>query len=120
MEDHATPQTAESVSPVAQEVKHELPLDTERDDAPKDASINYVTGWKLVVVVAGVALACFLMLIDTMIISTVSPLYRHAALRTDCVSFIFSLQAIPRITDDFNSLADIGWYASAYQFGRYI
>ncbi|KAF2789982.1 efflux pump [Melanomma pulvis-pyrius CBS 109.77] len=56
---------------------------------------EYVTGWKLVAVVAGVALACFLMLIDTMIIST----------------------AIPRITDDFNSLADIGWYASAYQFG---
>ncbi|XXG96274.1 hypothetical protein Hte_002555 [Hypoxylon texense] len=26
-------------------------------------------------------------------------------------------KAIPRITDEFNSLADVGWYASAYQFG---
>ncbi|OAG01867.1 MFS transporter [Paraphaeosphaeria sporulosa] len=25
--------------------------------------------------------------------------------------------AIPRITDEFHSLADVGWYASAYQFG---
>ncbi|XDG02463.1 hypothetical protein ABKA04_002078 [Annulohypoxylon sp. FPYF3050] len=25
--------------------------------------------------------------------------------------------AIPRITDTFNSLPDVGWYASAYQFG---
>ncbi|OTB16383.1 hypothetical protein K445DRAFT_59331 [Daldinia sp. EC12] len=26
-------------------------------------------------------------------------------------------QAIPRITDEFRSLADVGWHASAYQFG---
>ncbi|KAI2464678.1 efflux pump [Annulohypoxylon bovei var. microspora] len=56
---------------------------------------EYVTGIKLVLVVAAAALACFLMLVDTMVIST----------------------AIPRITDDFHSLADVGWYASAYQFG---
>ncbi|KAK8087650.1 major facilitator superfamily domain-containing protein [Apiospora hydei] len=56
---------------------------------------DYVTGIKLVTIVASVALACFLMCVDTMVIST----------------------AIPRITDDFKSLADVGWYASAYQFG---
>ncbi|KAH6845699.1 major facilitator superfamily domain-containing protein [Chaetomium sp. MPI-CAGE-AT-0009] len=56
---------------------------------------EYVTGFKLAIIVASVALACFLMLLDTMIIST----------------------AIPRITDTFNSLPDVGWYASAYQFG---
>ncbi|KAF4633295.1 hypothetical protein G7Y89_g4835 [Cudoniella acicularis] len=56
---------------------------------------EYVTGFKLAIVVASVAMACFLMLVDTMVIST----------------------AIPRITDQFNSLADVGWYASAYQFG---
>ena len=32
---------------------------------------EYVTGFKLVIIVASVALACFLMLLDTMIISTV-------------------------------------------------
>ena len=26
--------------------------------------------------------------------------------------------AVPRITDDFNSLDDIGWYGAAYQLGR--
>lgn len=30
-----------------------------------------------------------------------------------------AIQAIPRITNEFHSLADVGWYASAYQFGRY-
>ncbi|RYP32943.1 hypothetical protein DL767_004959 [Monosporascus sp. MG133] len=58
-------------------------------------SDSYVTGIKLGIVVASVAMACFLMLVDTMVIST----------------------AIPRITDEFQSLADVGWYASAYQFG---
>ncbi|KUJ18477.1 MFS general substrate transporter [Mollisia scopiformis] len=56
---------------------------------------EYVTGFKLVIIVASVAMACFLMLVDTMVINT----------------------AIPRITDQFHSLHDVGWYASAYQFG---
>ncbi|KAK8024998.1 Efflux pump [Apiospora arundinis] len=59
------------------------------------SSCEYVTGIKLGVIVAAVAFASFLMLLDTMIIST----------------------AIPRITDEFHSLVDVGWYASAYQFG---
>ncbi|KAK4172408.1 major facilitator superfamily domain-containing protein [Triangularia setosa] len=56
---------------------------------------QYVTGFKLGIIVASVALGCFLMLVDTMVIST----------------------AIPQITDEFLSLTDVGWYASAYQFG---
>ncbi|ROW03046.1 hypothetical protein VMCG_05700 [Cytospora schulzeri] len=60
-----------------------------------EPSGEYVTGVKLGVIVAAVALASFLMLLDTMIVST----------------------AIPSITDTFHSLADVGWYASAYQFG---
>ncbi|KAI1077292.1 efflux pump [Whalleya microplaca] len=64
-------------------------------DDHHDNSNEYVTGIKLALIVASVALACFLMLLDTMVVST----------------------AIPRITDTFNSLPDVGWYASAYQFG---
>ncbi|KAI0023437.1 efflux pump [Xylariomycetidae sp. FL0641] len=64
-------------------------------DGLNDDSEEYVTGMKLVLVVASVALACFLLLLDTMVVST----------------------AIPRITDTFNSLPDVGWYASAYLFG---
>lgn len=48
------------------------------DDQPKDASNDYVTGWRLVVICVAVALACFLMLIDTMIISTVSRLHSYS------------------------------------------
>jgi hypothetical protein len=68
-------------------------------DADKEKSepvAEYVTGVKLAVIVAAVSVASFLMLLDTMIVST----------------------AIPRITDEFHSLADVGWYASAYQFGQ--
>ncbi|KAI0396412.1 major facilitator superfamily domain-containing protein [Xylariaceae sp. FL0594] len=61
----------------------------------KDEGGGYVDGYKLAVVVASVALSCFLMLLDNLIVST----------------------AIPSITDTFHSLPDIGWYASAYQFG---
>ncbi|KAI3393978.1 hypothetical protein diail_3339 [Diaporthe ilicicola] len=56
---------------------------------------EYVTGIKLLLIVATVAFASFLMLLDNMIVST----------------------AIPAITDNFHSLTDVGWYASAYQFG---
>ncbi|KAI0148070.1 efflux pump [Hypoxylon sp. NC0597] len=69
--------------------------DIGKSDNHHDNSNQYVTGIKLVLIVASVALACFLMLLDTMVVST----------------------AIPRITDTFNSLPDVGWYASAYQFG---
>ncbi|PSS25083.1 hypothetical protein M430DRAFT_96323 [Amorphotheca resinae ATCC 22711] len=62
---------------------------------PQDDGVEYLTGLKLAVVVASVALSCFLMLLDNLIVST----------------------AIPRITDRFHSLPDIGWYASAYMFG---
>ncbi|KAH7310218.1 MFS multidrug transporter [Rhexocercosporidium sp. MPI-PUGE-AT-0058] len=53
---------------------------------------EYVTGWRLYVVIGIVALASFLMLLDTSIIVT----------------------AIPRITSDFHSLGDVGWYGSSY------
>lgn len=66
------------------------------DNEKQEPSAEYVTGLKLAVIVAAVSVASFLMLLDTMIVST----------------------AIPRITDQFHSLADVGWYASAYQFGQ--
>lgn len=54
-----------------------LKLETEEKDNVKintrsNDSTEYVTGFKLALVVASVALACFLMLLDTMVISTVS------------------------------------------------
>ncbi|KAM0191773.1 hypothetical protein ACHAPC_002085 [Botrytis cinerea] len=57
--------------------------------------VEYVSGVKLAIIIASVAFSCFLVLVDNMIVST----------------------AIPRITNQFKSLRDVGWYASAYQFG---
>ncbi|KAB5566098.1 putative MFS multidrug transporter [Coniochaeta sp. 2T2.1] len=54
---------------------------------------QYLEGLQLVLVIACVTLVCFLVLLDTSIIAT----------------------AIPRITDQFQSLPDVGWYGGAYQ-----
>ncbi|KAI1205136.1 MFS multidrug transporter [Annulohypoxylon truncatum] len=54
---------------------------------------EYVKGSKLVSILVAVTLAYFLAMLDTSIVAT----------------------AIPRITTEFHSLADVGWYGSAYQ-----
>ncbi|KAL9117491.1 MAG: hypothetical protein Q9187_005973 [Circinaria calcarea] len=53
---------------------------------------NYPKGIKLAVIVLALCLAVFLVALDNTIIAT----------------------AIPRITDQFKALEDVGWYASAY------
>ncbi|KAJ4302891.1 hypothetical protein N0V90_001782 [Kalmusia sp. IMI 367209] len=56
---------------------------------------EYAHGFKLFNILAAVTFVCFLMLLDGTIV----------------------VAAAPRITDDFNSLDDIGWYGAAYQLG---
>ncbi|TQV95280.1 hypothetical protein V2A60_009680 [Cordyceps javanica] len=53
---------------------------------------TYVTGIKLQLVFLALSLVAFLMLLDISIVAT----------------------ATPRITSDFHSLTDVGWYGSAY------
>ena len=55
-------------------------------------TMTYPTGPKLAVIMFGLCLAVFCVALDNTIIAT----------------------AIPRITDDFYALQDVGWYASAY------
>ncbi|KAI1852376.1 hypothetical protein JX266_002554 [Neoarthrinium moseri] len=55
--------------------------------------VEYITGFKLLAVMSSVTLTAFLMMLDISIIST----------------------AVPRITSDFHSLPDVGWYTAAYQ-----
>lgn len=52
----------------------------------------YIEGWKLWSVMLSLTAASFLILLDNSIVVT----------------------AIPKITSDFHSLGDIGWYGSAY------
>ena len=55
-------------------------------------NIEYPQGAKLLVIMISLGLSVFLMALDNTIIAT----------------------AIPRITDDFKALNDVGWYGSAY------
>jgi hypothetical protein len=59
---------------------------------PKKEEIVYPTGLKLAAIIFALCLAVLLVALDQTIIAT----------------------AIPRITDRFNSVGDIGWYGSAY------
>ncbi|KAF7534479.1 hypothetical protein G7054_g6169 [Neopestalotiopsis clavispora] len=82
--------------PVADRVaerEKDHPDESTNTEPKADENTEYITGIKLLIVMSSVALTCFVMLLDTSIIST----------------------AIPYITSEFKSLSDIGWYTAAYQ-----
>jgi hypothetical protein len=56
----------------------------------------YLTGFKLYAIIASITLVFFLVILDMSIIAT----------------------AVPKITSDFHSLEDVGWYGSVYQLAR--
>ncbi|KAL8717164.1 MAG: hypothetical protein Q9225_005574 [Loekoesia sp. 1 TL-2023] len=62
------------------------------DEKDKNEEIIYPTGLKLFLLGLAICLSIFLVALDSSIIAT----------------------AVPRITDQFHSLNDIGWYGSAY------
>jgi hypothetical protein len=71
------------------------PVITEKEaQAKKDEEedMEYPHGFKLAVILGALCLAVFLVALDQTIIST----------------------AIPKITDHFHSIKDIGWYGSSY------
>ncbi|KAI1419549.1 efflux pump [Xylaria sp. FL1777] len=74
----------------------EAPLGEKPDSTrgqPEDGvTIDFPSGAKLWAILIAVTLVSFIMLLDMTIVAT----------------------AIPRITDEFSSLPDIGWYGSAY------
>lgn len=71
-------------------------LNTSHHDPPPHSGVvddtEYPNGLRLFTTLAALVLAIFLPTLDTTILAT----------------------AIPRITDQFHSLADVGWYASAF------
>lgn len=70
----------------------ELKMIEEKIEADDEDVIEYPHGVKLAIISASLCLAVFLMALDNTIIAT----------------------AIPKITDQFKSLDDVGWYASSY------
>jgi MFS family permease len=78
-----------SVAPSARETsleREEISSNDEEDD------MEYPKAWKLTVITIALCLSVFCMALDNTIIAT----------------------AIPRITDQFKALNDVGWYGSAY------
>ncbi|MCJ1377426.1 hypothetical protein MMC17_000521, partial [Xylographa soralifera] len=73
------------------EVANEPPIDEKHGEEIQD-NIVYPTGVKLGIISVALCLSVFLVALDNTIIAT----------------------AIPRITDQFHALDDIGWYGSAY------
>ncbi|KAL7928393.1 major facilitator superfamily domain-containing protein [Trichoderma chlorosporum] len=85
------PSEAEAVP--SEERKQTVPMRDElKEGALDDQTVDYVTGWRLTSLVTSVTLTAFLVLLDTSIVVT----------------------AVPRITTEFHSLQDVGWYGSAY------
>jgi hypothetical protein len=79
--------------PSKEDTSVKLELQEEVDPASLDGEeASYPHGLKLYVILAALCLSVFLVALDQTIIAT----------------------AIPKITDQFNSIQDIGWYGSAY------
>lgn len=86
-EDSSTPVTVTSDS-----IEKADESEQEPSEKPEADVAQYPTGLKLVTLVIALCLAVFLVALDQTIIAT----------------------AIPKITDHFNSISDIGWYGSSY------
>ncbi|KAJ2902891.1 Tetracycline resistance protein TetB/drug resistance transporter [Zalerion maritima] len=65
------------------------------ENTSDDEGVYHVGWWRLVLVTVALSLSVFCVSLDNTIVAT----------------------AIPRITDEFNSINDIGWYGSVYLFG---
>ncbi|KAH6617732.1 major facilitator superfamily domain-containing protein [Chaetomium sp. MPI-SDFR-AT-0129] len=93
------PNQVPSQQPSLDEISHPQTGSASEDDpdpTPTSEEGQWVSGRKLVILSNLLIAAMFLMMLDTSIIST----------------------AIPRITDEFHSLEDVGWYISIYQFAN--
>ncbi|KAJ6783403.1 hypothetical protein PWT90_02213 [Aphanocladium album] len=74
------------------EVEREGSYTPDSDLKQQEVTPEYIHGFKLFAVMLAITLACFLYLLDVSILVT----------------------AIPKITSDFHSLEDIGWYGATY------
>jgi hypothetical protein len=88
-------------------------------DASDETGGQWISGIRLWLTMAALGVACLLLLLDMTIIVTVR--CRRALQNPGRRLLIIpSTQAIPRITDEFHSLADIAWYGSAYQLSAFV
>lgn len=82
------------------------------EDSPSsDDEGNYPTGLKLAAIALALCFAVFCVALDSEYPSLLA-LTEHVVQTNPADTIIAT--AIPRITDDFHSLDDVGWYSSAY------
>lgn len=82
----------------------------------EDEYNDYISGTKLALVCSSVTLVVFLMLLDMTVLVTVGQV---GCVDTKAHQANLLIQAIPRITTEFKSLQDVGWYGAAYNLARY-
>ena len=71
---------------------------------------EFLSGFKLLLTVFSLTVVGFLVMLDLSVVATVS----HSQ-RAEIYNLLMTqLQAIPKITSDFHSLNDVGWYGAAY------
>ncbi|KAL3495473.1 major facilitator superfamily domain-containing protein [Aspergillus germanicus] len=75
-----------------QQKQEPSPSPTPGVEPPPANEMQYPTGLPLMIIMGGLVASIFLIALDTTIVST----------------------AIPRITDEFHTVGDIGWYGSAF------
>ncbi|OOF93451.1 hypothetical protein ASPCADRAFT_173225 [Aspergillus carbonarius ITEM 5010] len=95
---HSTDRESTLVDSARDASTHSRTDDTQ-EKAPDSGDSNnvepqpeYPTSWRLALIVVGLCLSIFCMALDNTVLAT----------------------AIPKITDQFKSLGDVGWYGSAY------
>ncbi|KAF3395869.1 Efflux pump roqT [Penicillium rolfsii] len=88
---------AEMVGRIPRESKTDLDPQS-RADGPCESPQNYPRGYQFALISASLMLSVFLTGLDATIITT----------------------AVPKITDEFHSIADVGWYGSAFRLASSI
>lgn len=91
--DQAQPELIKQAAEENKEISKEIPTPTEsleKEPAPEEH--EYPGAGKLIIIILSLYLAILLVALDQTIIGT----------------------AIPKITDQFKSIEDVGWYGSAY------
>ena len=89
---------SESDLPIEEDVQPDdsAEKDAEATEQPGDQSGGTTSGVKLAIIIVGLCFSVFCVALDNTIIAT----------------------AIPRITDDFHALQDVGWYGSGEENER--
>lgn len=81
----------------------------------KNVQHEHLQGRALWAAMGGTCLVVFVHFLDGSILGPVSlPAYNIAQELDESLTEHVDTQAIPNITDEFESLHDIGWYGSAY------